>query len=235
MDDARPYELRASPERDVTQRDEPGEPTAGGRPRTASTDLLERRLSRLRDELEDAGVQIDGPRAIELLREIDRARSPRRHERRFPSYGAIVSGDVATTLSRLDELGAVRLKPLPGADPGVRAMADGVQAFAFVRPDAAEIVLLASPVGREIELVRLRRSLGPATTLVCRTDDAVVRVYRPGETVIFDGTRWWTKPDARNYGLSVRRAHEGVERCRVTEPRCAASSPPRARRTDSPL
>jgi hypothetical protein len=85
-------------------------------------------------------------------------------------------------------------------------MADGVQAFAFVRDDAAELVLLASPVGREIELVRLRRALGPATTLVCRTDDAVVRVFRPGEIVIFDGTRWWTKPDARNYGLSVRRA-----------------------------
>jgi hypothetical protein len=172
----------------------------------SSTDLLERRLTRLHDELEDAGVRIDGPRAMELLREVDRARSPRRHERRFPSYGAIVSGEAAATLSTLDKLGAVRLKPLPGTDPGVRAMADGVQAFAFVRPDAAELVLLASPVGREIELVRLRRSLGPATTLVCRTDDAVVRVYRPGEIVIFDGTRWWTKPDARNYGLSVRRA-----------------------------
>src|SRR5437868_4528933 len=82
---------------------------------------IRRRMGRLREELADAGIELpDGP---ELLREIDRARFPHRHERRFPSYGAIVSGsDDTATVNALDELGAVRLPAPRDTVRGVRQM-----------------------------------------------------------------------------------------------------------------
>jgi hypothetical protein len=168
---------------------------------------IRRRMDRLREELEDAGVALPAVGGTALLREIDRARFPRRHERRFPSYGGIVSiGDDAPVTAALDRLGTVRLPSPPEAARGIRQMADGVQSFAHVTSESAELVLLASPVGREIELVRLRRSLGPHAALVCRSVDGTVRVFGPRQIVVFDGTSWWTKPDAHDYAISVQRA-----------------------------
>ena len=168
---------------------------------------LDRRKTRLRQELEDAGVALPATDESGLLREIDRARFPRRHERRFPPYGAIVAHrDAAGTSDALDDLGAVRMAAPRDAARDVRRMADGVQSFSFVRDGEIELILLPTPVGREIELVRLRRSLGPDTALVCRSDDAIVRVFDRQQIVIFDGTRWWTKPDAHEYTISVRRS-----------------------------
>jgi hypothetical protein len=164
-------------------------------------------MTRLRQELEDAGVTMPPGDESGLLREIDRARFPRRHERRFPPYGAFVSvGDANATSDALDELGVTRMAAPRDAARHVRRMADGVQSFSFVRDGEIELIMLPAPVGREIELVRLRRALGPDTALVCRSEDGIVRIFGRRQIVIFDGTRWWTKPDAHEYTISVRRS-----------------------------
>lgn len=169
-------------------------------------EFVRRRMERLRQELEDSGVQVPALEESVLLREIDRARFPRRHERRFPSYGALVVTDVAAAATALADLGAFRSAAPRSAAREVRKLADGVQSFSFMTADHAELVVLATPVVREMELVRLRRSLGPGSTVVVRSDDGTVRVFDRHQIVIFDGTRWWTKPDAHEYTLSVRRA-----------------------------
>lgn len=178
---------------------------------------VRRRMERLKEELGDAGVVVPTIEESVLLREIDRARFPRRHERRFPSYGAIVThGNSIEAEAALEAMGAIRLAAPRSAAREMRRLADGVQSFSFVTPTHAEIVLLPWPVVRESELVRFRRTLGPAITLVNRTDDGTVRVFGQHQIVIFDGTRWWTKPDAHEYTVSVRRA-VGVAPFEITQ------------------
>lgn len=173
--------------------------------------MRSRRLERLGAELHDAGAGAIGASGIELLKEIERARFPRRHERRFPGYGAIISvGDDMTIIDTLDALGATRLVGRRTNSRLVREMADGIQSFALIRTDTAELVLLPSAMPREVELVRLQRSLGPDATLVCRSADGVVKVVERDQIVIFDGTRWWTKPDARRYATTVGTAVPGA-------------------------
>ena len=177
---------------------------------TTFDELRSRRMDRLGAELHDAGARPLGA-GIELLKEIERARFPRRHERRFPGYGAIVSsGDDTDVLDQLEALGANRLIGTRESSHVVREMADGVQSFALIRSDSAELVLVPSPVPREVELVRLQRSLGRDATLVCRSADGVVKVVEHDQILNFDGTRWWTKPDSRRYATSVRAAVPGA-------------------------
>ncbi|MGB3734003.1 MAG: diadenylate cyclase [Ilumatobacter sp.] len=172
--------------------------------------LRSRRINRLDEELHDAGARALGAR-IELLKEIERARFPRRHERRFPGYGAIVSeGDDTDVIDQLDAIGAERLIGRRESSHLVREMADGIQSFALIRADTAELVLLPSAIPREVELVRLQRTLGREATLVCRSGDGIVKVVEHDQILNFDGTRWWTKPDSRRYATSVRAAVPGA-------------------------
>ena len=122
----------------------------------------ERRLRRLSEELEDAGV-FEVIHDL-LLSEIDRARFPGRHEGRFPSYGAIVAEDGVRTSEvdrALEAVGATRLDSGPLGHETVRRMADGIHSFALVRRSQLSLVLLASDVLREVELVQLRRGSVP--------------------------------------------------------------------------
>ena len=167
---------------------------------------VRRRMERLREELADSGIEVPPWQESPLLREIDRARFPHRHERRFASYGAIVTTDPESTIAALRSLGALLRSAPKDAARQVRAMADGVQSFSLLTPGSASLVLLPEPVVREMQLVRLRRALGPTATIVSRTDDGTVRVFDQHQIVIFDGTRWWTKPDANGYTVSVCRA-----------------------------
>lgn len=166
--------------------------------------LRERRRERLRNELIDANLQLPVGSEVAVLTEIDRARFPRRHERRFPTYGAITApGNGEALADTLDALGATRLQAPPEAADEVRHMADGVQSFALIGPHSAELAVLATPAMREVELVGLRRSLGSSAIVICRWQDGTVRLVQHGQIAIFDGTRWWTKPDARTYTSSV--------------------------------
>ena len=141
-------------------------------------DLRSRRVERLRGELHDSGAVALSRASIEVLKEIERARFPHRHERRFPGFGAIVSaGDDSSIVDKLEALGAIRLIGRRPNSHLVREMADGIQSFALIRDETAELVLLASPIPREVELVRLHRSLGSDATLVCRTGEGVVKVW----------------------------------------------------------
>ncbi len=166
--------------------------------------LRSRRRERLRGELIDANLELPEASEAAVLSEIDRARFPRRHERQFPTYGAITAHENHRDLTdTLDALGAIRIPASSGAADDVRYMADGVQSFALIGPDSAELAVLATPAMREIELVGLRRSLGSSAIVVCRWQDGTVRLVQRGQIAIFDGTRWWTKPDARTYTSTV--------------------------------
>lgn len=166
-----------------------------------------RRCERLRGELLDADVVLPAASEALALTEVDRARFPRRHERRFPSFGAIIlNKDRHEMSSTLEALGATLFPALPEAADEVRQMADGIQSFALIGSATVELALMASPVMGELELVQLRRSLGPSAIIVCRWADATVRLVQHGQIAVFDGTRWWTKPDARTYASTVRRA-----------------------------
>ncbi len=163
-----------------------------------------RRRERLRGELIDSNLVMPAASEAAVLTEIDRARFPRRHERRFPTYGAITAHENHQDLTdTLDTLGATRIPASPDQADAIRDLADGVQSFALIRPDSAELVVLPNPATREIDLVGLRRSLGSSAIVVCRWPDGTVRLVQHGQIAIFDGTRWWTKPDARTYTSSV--------------------------------
>ncbi len=163
-----------------------------------------RRRERLRGELIDANLELPAASEAAILTEIDRARFPRRHERRFPTFGAITAHENHRDLTdTLDALGATRIPASPDQADAIRNVADGVQSFALIGPDSAELAVLANPAMREVDLVGLRRSLGSSAIVVCRWHDGTVRLVQHGQIAIFDGTRWWTKPDARTYTSSV--------------------------------
>jgi hypothetical protein len=163
-----------------------------------------RRVERLQDELHDAGFDTRTGHGPLLLSEIDRARFPGRHEGRFPTYGAIVAwDDIDRVVETLDTLGATRLSGHNRSGPLIRRMSGGIHGFALVQPDRVELALLAFTATREIELVKLRRQLGPTTALVSRSAEGIVRVVRDRQIVTFDGTSWWVKPDAREYASVI--------------------------------
>ena len=141
------------------------------------------------------------------------ARFPGRHEGRFPSYGAIVAEDGVRTSEvdrALEAVGATRLDSGPLGHETVRRMADGIHSFALVRRSQLSLVLLASDVLREVELVQLRRGLGAGVSIVSRSVEGVVRVVQDRQIVTFDGTAWWSKPDAHEYAAFVSSALRNV-------------------------
>ena len=140
-------------------------------------------------------------------------RFPGRHEGRFPSYGAIVVEDGVRTSEvdrSLEAVGATRLDSGPLGHETVGRMADGIHSFALVRRSQLSLVLLASDVLREVELVQLRRVLGVGVSIVSRSVEGVVRVVQDRQIVTFDGTAWWSKPDAHEYAAFVSSAIPNV-------------------------
>ena len=57
---------------------------------------------RLREELEDAGIslRLDDRTGDRVLAELDYARFPQRHEREFPTYGALIVDEAKGWISR---------------------------------------------------------------------------------------------------------------------------------------
>lgn len=158
--------------------------------------VQERRLGRLVEELADVGLVLDGGEPWHRLAaaEIDYALRPRVHERRVPSYGAIIEpiADPATWAegTMLD----IELRPVSDrSTAAARVYADGTSSWLVRRSDGDdEWAVFDRPAGSERDLVVIAESL--AATIVQRHPSGVVRVVATTGVYRWDGTYWQHQP-----------------------------------------
>lgn len=159
--------------------------------------MTARRLRRLDEELEEAGLPSDvvDPLRATLLDEVDRALRPPVHERHIPSSGTILdpqsppeawtSGtQLQITRSPVDET----------ASETARRFVDGLSSWLLRRPDggADEWLLFDRPAGSERDLVVLAESVG--ATIVQRHPTGVVRVVGAFGVLRWEGLTWRYEP-----------------------------------------
>ncbi|MGD9701751.1 MAG: diadenylate cyclase [Acidimicrobiia bacterium] len=170
------------------------------------------RLRRLVDELAEDGFVLDGTdewRSL-LLAELDYALRPTIHERRVPSYGAIISPttdpsgwDAASQLTITHQA----LGETPRA--AARLFADGLSSWLVRQPGLPnELVVFDRPAGSERDLVVLAEALGG--TIVQRHPAGVVRFVGDFGVLRWDGLGWHHEPPLSSWidSLSVC-AHHG--------------------------
>ncbi|CAN5737296.1 hypothetical protein BH24ACT4_BH24ACT4_25380 [soil metagenome] len=154
------------------------------------------RRQRLVDEVAEQGLVLDGthPAHDLILDELDYALRPPVHERRVPSYGAIVAPGTAPWAWQ--EVTGLRIERRP-IDPEVarasRGYADGISSW-LLRWDAEhdEGLIFDRPAGSERDLVVLAQALG--ATVVQRHPSGTVRVVGPDGVFRFDGLWWHHEP-----------------------------------------
>lgn len=166
--------------------------TSGGRP----ADPSGRRLARLVEELGEAGLDLAGGWLGRDLaaREIDYALRPAVHERRVPSYGALVEPTDEPAAWAVETDLEVDRRPLDGRPAeAARLYADGVTSW-LVRRSAGddEWVVFDRPAGSERDLVVLAEASG--ALVVQRHPSGLVRVVAPAGVFRWDGTRWLHQP-----------------------------------------
>jgi hypothetical protein len=156
----------------------------------------ERRLRRLVDELVDAGFDLEGTKAWKtvLLPELDYALRPPLHERRIPSFGAIIEPDVDA--SQWEAPSHLEISHRPVAQPalsGARMFADGISSWVVVRTNGEhELVVFDRPAGSERDLVVLAEATG--STLVQRHPSGMVRMVGTFGVLRWDRLRWHHEP-----------------------------------------
>ncbi|MEI2654915.1 MAG: diadenylate cyclase [Microthrixaceae bacterium] len=150
------------------------------------------RLRRLTEELAEEGFSIDvtDPVGSVLLAELDYALRPAVHERRIPSFGAIVepgtdsSGwDAATDLT-------VTHRHLEGFPvPDARRFADGLSSWLVRRGDRdLELAVFDRPAGSERDLVVMAQVMD--ATIVQRHPSGLVRIVGDVGVLRWDGLSW---------------------------------------------
>ena len=149
-------------------------------------------LRRLAEELSEVGLDLDGsaPWHAQALIEIDYALRPSVHERRVPSYGAIVSPTVdATVWEERTEL-RVSIRPVGDTDVGAaRRYADGQSSWLVLHDDAdEEWAVFDRPAGSERDLVVLAESL--QAVVVQRHPNGAVRVVGDFGVLRWNGLTW---------------------------------------------
>jgi hypothetical protein len=160
-----------------------------------------RRLRRLAEELEEAGLRPYGTEAFRavLLEEIDHALRPPVHERRVASGGTILDprSDPATWVSGT-QLDIIR-QPLDyQALPAARRFADGLSSWLLRRSDdTTDWVIFDRPAGSERDLVVLAGVLD--ATVVQRHPAGSVRVVGPFGVLRSTGLRWHHEPPVSSW------------------------------------
>ncbi len=159
-----------------------------------------RRLDRLAEELDEAGLDLSGdtgasPHAAELvLEEIDHAMRPPIHERRVPSSGTILG---PTTEPGAWEAGtglAITHAPV-GEQPldAARRFADGLSCWLLRSTGrASQWLIFDRPAGSERDLGVIARVMG--ATVVQRHPTGPVRVVGDFGILRWDGYSWYHQP-----------------------------------------
>ncbi|MDQ1413676.1 MAG: hypothetical protein QOE07_2264 [Acidimicrobiaceae bacterium] len=164
-----------------------------------------RRRRRLAEELEEAGLALDGTEAFRelLLDEIDHALRPAVHERRVVSSGTILDphSDPATweagTQLHLTR-GPADQQPLPAA----RLFADGLSSWLLRRTDGVdEWMVFDRPAGSERDLVVLANVFD--ATIVQRHPAGWVRLVGSFGVLRWEGFRWHHEPPAGSWTEAV--------------------------------
>lgn len=166
-------------------------------------DLRRRRIERLLGDLADVGFvfPVSEPVLDAVSVELDYAMRPRVHERRVPTYGAIVApvGDRSDWQASTDLQITERPFPRTGLT-GARMFADGLSSWVIrgvddhAGPDAAddELVVFDRPAGSERDIVVLAEST--RGVIVQRHASGVVRVAGSFGVLRWDGLRWQHQP-----------------------------------------
>jgi hypothetical protein len=153
-------------------------------------------LRRLGEELAEAGLDLDGsqPWHRTAILEIDYALRPAVHERRVPSYGAIVAptSDPAGW-DRKTEL-TVNLRPVGDTDiAAARRYADGQSSWLLRQPDGADSwAVFDRPAGSERDLVVLAEVMG--AVIVQRHPAGSVRAVGGFGVLRWNGITWHHEP-----------------------------------------
>ncbi|MGF1596400.1 MAG: DNA integrity scanning protein DisA nucleotide-binding domain protein [Acidimicrobiales bacterium] len=159
------------------------------------------RLRRLTEELDeiDPTILAVATSAPALVGELSYALRPPVHERRVPSFGAIVE-----PLSSLDSWGEVagfgvgsrRVEDL--RDATVRRFADGITSWVVRTDDGInDLVVFDRSVGSERDLTVLADATGAA--LVQRHPNGTVRAVGAFGVLRFDGIEWHLEPPVKRW------------------------------------
>jgi hypothetical protein len=194
-----------------TPRKVSGRPRLASRPQQEVTEQVDevirvrRRQERLREELADACVSLnfDGPIGERALAELDYACFPPRHEREFPTYGALIVGGATPRWDESD----LRVTDAEGCSlAGLRLLADGRQSFVLFSRERSDLAVFLTAHDRETALVRLQRDSPQDLVIVQRTSHGVVRAYANRRLVVWDGSSWSESPYADSYSSVVLRS-----------------------------
>lgn len=162
----------------------------------ATLPTVERRLARLVEELAEAGLDVDPGIAGDALavEEIDYALRPKVHERRVPSYGAII--EPAGAPAAWSAATALDIERRPVSDRSVRsarAYADGVSSWLIRRVTGDdEWAVFDRPAGSERDLVVIAEAM--EAVVVQRHPSGIVRVVTAAGVFRWDGRRWQHQP-----------------------------------------
>lgn len=160
-----------------------------------------RRLQRLREELAEEGVADLGGDAVEplVLDEVDYALRPRVHERRVPTYGAIVAPATdPTSWPEPTGLEVTRRRIDTFDDRFSRRFADGLSAWALRREEGIpELLSFDRAVASERDLVVLADAA--AATIVQRHPSGTIRIVGAFGLVRWDGVAWHHEPPLRRW------------------------------------
>jgi len=169
------------------------------------------RLRRLTEELAEEGFDVDvaEPGDAVLLAELDYALRPLVHERRVPSFGAIVDPkaspdtwdaetDLTVTHRHLEGVGAKH----------ARRFADGLSSWLVRRgADDLELAVFDRPAGSERDLVVMAEAM--EATIVQRHPSGLVRIVGTFGVLRWDGLSWRREPPVATWidAMSACRQH----------------------------
>jgi hypothetical protein len=153
-------------------------------------------LRRLREELAEIGLDLDGsePWHALAITEIDYALRPTVHERRVPTYGAIVAPTVDRSLWEERAELRIALRAVGDTDTAAaRRYADGLSSWLVRKPDGEEAwAVFDRPSGSERDLVVLAEAFG--AVIVQRHPAGSVRIVGEFGVLRWNGLAWHHEP-----------------------------------------
>lgn len=162
-------------------------------------------MRRLVEELEEAGLSLDGSRPWHgiAVEELAYALRPKVHERRIPSFGAFVGPTVSQWA--WEEATALTIERRPIGDrttDAARRFADGVSSWLIRHTDGRdEWAVFDRPAGSERDLVVLAEAFG--AVVVQRHPAGIVRLAGDFGVYRWDGMYWHHEPRITSWLDSV--------------------------------